>query len=286
MWTSEDFKDYEILDATDGMKLERFGDYILVRPDPQIIWSTGKKHPLWNKYDAKYNRSSQGGGSWEIKKLPETFNISYKNLNFILRPMNFKHTGIFPEQAPNWDYMMDLIKKQTRPIKVLNLFAYTGAATIACASAGAAVTHVDAAKGIIALAKENAKASGLLDAEIRYLVDDCSKFIEREIRRGNKYDAIIMDPPSYGRGPGGEVWKIEELLYPLLLRCSEILKDDPLFFVLNSYSQGLSAMTMSYMLQVTVGSKFKNKVQAAETGLYVTTSGLYLPCGNTARVNN
>ena len=283
MWCADNWKDYELLDASDGERLERWGKYILVRPDPQIIWRGKKKHPMWNKADATYKRSSAGGGAWKNNKLPEQWNISYGNLKFLIRPMGFKHTGLFPEQAANWDWFSDLIKKANRPVKVLNLFAYTGGATVAAAKAGASVCHVDAAKGMVAQAKENAKLSGLENAPIRYIVDDCKKFIEREIRRGNTYDGIIMDPPSYGRGPNGEVWKIEDSIDEFVTLASRVLSDKPLFFLINSYTTGLSPLTMSYILNLRVKDKFGGKTEAGELGLPVTSTKNPLPCGASAR---
>lgn len=278
-----DWKDYEIIDTSGGEKLERWGDVLLIRPDPQIIWETPKTCPDWNKANARYLRSATGGGTWEeyhMKK--KQWNIRYKNLTFQVSPTGFKHTGLFPEQAVNWDFFMDKIKKAGRPIKVLNLFAYTGGATLACAAAGAQVCHVDASKGMVNWARENAKLSGLDEKPIRWIVDDCQKFVEREIRRGNTYDAVIMDPPSYGRGPGGEVWKLEEQVYSLVDVCSKVLSDNPLFFVLNSYTTGLPASVMEYLLGVTVGTKYKGEVSSSEIGLPVRESGYALPCGSTA----
>lgn len=285
MRIAENWKDYEIIDTSDGDKLESWQGKILVRPDPQIIWKTERKNPLWNKADGIYHRSQKGGGSWEFrKKLPESWNIEYKNLNlkFVIKPTGFKHTGLFPEQAVNWDYMSEKIKNAGRQIKVLNLFAYTGGATLACAEAGASVCHVDSSKGIVAWAKENASASGLSDRPIRWIVDDCLKFVQREIRRGNKYDAIIMDPPSYGRGTNGEVWKLEDCIYELVSTCSNVLSDNPLFFLLNSYTTGLSPSVMAYMLSDILVPKFGGSVSADEIGLPVKQSGLALPCGNTS----
>ena len=286
MWSSESWKDYELLDTSDGEKLERWGKYILVRPDPQVIWSGVKKHPAWKKADGVYSRSSSGGGSWVKKKTPESWNIAYKDLGFVIKPMGFKHTGLFPEQAANWDWFSELIKKSGREIKVLNLFAYTGGATMAAAKAGAKVCHVDASKGMVAQAKENAAASGLSDAPIRYIVDDCKKFVEREIRRGNKYDAIIMDPPSYGRGPSGEVWKIEDSIDELVGLTAQLLSDEPLFFLINSYTTGLSALTMKYILDIHVTSRYGGQSASGELGLKVTQTGCYLPCGSSARWNS
>ena len=282
MWASEDWKDYEILDASDGERLERWGRYILIRPDPQAVWKTPKEHPLWKKPNARYHRSSKGGGEWEIFDLPEQWEIGYRDLRFNLKPFSFKHTGLFPEQAVNWDWMSEKIRNSGRNIKVLNLFAYTGGATLACAAAGAAVTHVDASKGMVSWAKENAASSGLADKPVRWLVDDCRKFIEREIRRGNRYDAVIMDPPSYGRGPKGEIWKLEDSLYDFVDLCSKVLSEDPLFFVINSYTTGLAASVLTYIL----GSVLKERegtAAADEVGLPVTSSGLILPCGSCAR---
>ena len=254
MWLADNWKDYEVLDTSAGEKLERWGKYILVRPDPQVIWNTPKDDPLWRKYDARYARSSTGGGKWQNLRLPAQWQVRYKELTFQVKPMNFKHTGVFPEQAANWDFMMETIRRAGRPIRVLNLFAYTGGATIACAAAGASVCHVDAAKGMVLWAKENAKASGLEDRPIRWIVDDCAKFVEREIRRGKTYDAIIMDPPSYGRGPSGEVWKLEENLYPFVELVSRVLSDDPLFFIINSYTTGLAPSVMRYLTETLVAN--------------------------------
>ncbi len=276
------FFDYELIDASEGEKLERWGDIILIRPDPQIIWKTEKKHPLWRNAHARYIRSNSGGGYWEkYKNVPDVWSVDYKNLTFNLKPMGFKHTGLFPEQSVNWDLMSSLIKGK-KDVKVLNLFGYTGAATLACATAGAQVTHVDASKGIVLWAKDNAHASELADRPIRWLVDDCVKFVRREIRRGNKYDGIVMDPPSYGRGPNGEVWKLEEQIFDLLELCSQLLSDEPLFFLLNSYTTGLSPCVMEYLVSTVIASKRGGKVSCDEIGIPVTASGLVLPCGNTA----
>ena len=283
MYTSSLWKDYELLDASDGERLERWGDYILIRPDPQVIWKNEKHHPLWKKADASYRRQG-GGGEWSQNRLPAEWTVDYGNLTFIIRPMGFKHTGLFPEQATNWDFAQELITNAGRPISVLNLFAYTGGATVACAKAGASVCHVDASKGMVAYAKENAKKNGLEDAHIRYIVDDCQKFAEREIRRGHKYDAIIMDPPSYGRGPGGEVWKLEECIDNFLRLAVNLLSDKPLFFILNSYTTGLSASTMKYMTAYRILSKYNGNIEAEELGLPVKRTGLALPCGSTVRV--
>ena len=284
MWVADKWKDYKVIDTSSGEKLELWGKYSLIRPDPQVIWKTEKKHPLWNKADASYKRSNTGGGAWSQNKLPESWNISYQDLTFKIKPMGFKHTGLFPEQAANWDWFSALIRSAERPIKVLNLFAYTGGATVAAAKAGASVCHVDASKGMVAAAKENAELSGLADAKIRYIVDDCKKFVEREIRRGNTYDGIIMDPPSYGRGPTGEVWKIEESIDDFVALTSRVLSDNPLFFLLNSYTTGLSASTMKYIADTRLTSKFGGKSEADELGLPVGETGLCLPCGSSVRV--
>lgn len=291
MWCSENWKDYELLDASDGERLERWGKYILVRPDPQIIWKNAKRHPLWERADGIYRRSQNGGGGWVKQKTPESWNISYKDLGFQLKPMGFKHTGLFPEQAANWDWFSDIIRREKtknagREIRVLNLFAYTGGATMAAAEAGAQVVHVDASKGMVAMAKENASLSGLSDAPIRYIVDDCKKFVEREIRRGNKYDGIIMDPPSYGRGPSGEVWKLEDSIDEFITLASKLLSDKPLFFLVNSYTTGLSPLTMSYILELKVKSVYGGVIESGELGLRVTQTGAYLPCGASSRWYN
>lgn len=283
MWIADQWKDYEVLDTSSGEKLERWGNYLLVRPDPQVIWDTPKENPGWKKMNGHYHRSSQGGGEWQFFNLPNEWSIKYKDLTFHLKPFSFKHTGLFPEQATNWDWFSDLIKQANRPIKVLNLFAYTGGATLAAAKAGASVTHVDASKGMVGWAKENAAASGLDQAPIRYLVDDCVKFVEREIRRGNVYDAIIMDPPSYGRGPKGEIWKIEESIFPFIKLAAELLSDQPLFFLVNSYTTGLQPAVLSYMIHTAVAKKRGGKVEAEEIGLMVKESGLVLPCGASGR---
>ncbi|MGN1458293.1 MAG: class I SAM-dependent methyltransferase [Acutalibacteraceae bacterium] len=277
------WKDYELIDCSDGERLERWGDIILIRPDPQIIWKTERKNPLWKQAHARYSRSSTGGGAWQnYKKVPSQWQISYRDLTFNIKPMGFKHTGVFPEQAVNWDFAAEKIKNANRPIKILNMFAYTGAATLACLNAGATVCHVDASKGMVQCAKENAALSGLSDKPVRWLVDDCVKFVQREQRRGNKYDGIIMDPPSYGRGPGGEVWKLEEQLFSLVQLCVPILSDNPLFFILNSYTTGLSPAVMEYLLGVMLKKRFGGNVSSSEIGLHVTDSGLTLPCGSTA----
>ena len=277
------WKDYELIDCSDGERLERWGDIVLIRPDPQIIWKTPKKDPLWKQAHARYHRSSSGGGAWQFyKNMPKQWKIKYKELTFGIKPMGFKHTGVFPEQAVNWDFAADKIKNAGRPVKVLNMFAYTGAATLACLNAGASVCHVDASKGMVQWAKENAELSSLSDKPVRWLVDDCVKFVQREQRRGNKYDGIIMDPPSYGRGPGGEVWKLEEQLFSLVELCSGILSDNPVFFILNSYTTGLSPSVMEYLLGVMLRSRFGGNVSSSEIGLHVTATGLALPCGSTA----
>ncbi len=289
MWIADGWNDYEVLDTSSGEKLERWGKYILVRPDPQVIWNTPHTAPEWKRKNGHYHRSNKGGGQWEIFDLPKQWDISYRDMTFHLKPFQFKHTGLFPEQAVNWDWAGNLIRKEKekaseRELKVLNLFAYTGGATVACAGAGAAVTHVDASKGMVTWAKENAAASGLEHAPIRYLVDDCVKFVEREIRRGNHYDAIIMDPPSYGRGPKGEIWKIEEKIFPLIQLCTKILSDNPLFFLVNSYTTGLQPAVLSFMMNVAIAGRFGGKVEADEIGLPIRGSrDLILPCGSSGR---
>lgn len=289
MFLSDKWKDYELLDASDGEKLERWKDKVLCRPDPQIVWKTDDRDKLsdWKNADAKYNRSSSGGGRWQVfKKLPESWTVSYRELTFGIKPMGFKHTGLFPEQAANWDWFSDIIKSSGREknsVNVLNLFAYTGGATMAASSAGASVCHVDAAKGMVSWAKENAVLSGLSDRPIRYIVDDVKKFVAREIRRGRKYDGIIMDPPSYGRGPGGEVWKIENELFGLVELCTEVLSDDPLFFLVNSYTTGMSGSVMDNIYKLTIGKKFKGYTDIDEIGLPITNGRLVLPCGYSAR---
>ena len=282
MWIADQWKDYEVLDTSGGEKLERWGDYLLVRPDPQVNWNTPKDLPGWRKMNGHYYRSSKGGGEWEFFDLPKQWEIAYKDLRFNLKPFSFKHTGLFPEQAVNWDWFSDKIKNAGRPVKVLNLFAYTGGATLAAAAAGAAVTHVDASKGMVNWAKENAKSSGLEAAPIRWLVDDCMKFVEREIRRGNHYDGIIMDPPSYGRGPKGEIWKIEDSIYDFIKLCTQILSDAPLFFLVNSYTTGLAPAVLTYMLSTEL-KRFGGHVDSQEIGLPVTKTGLVLPCGASGR---
>lgn len=297
MWIADHWKDYEVLDASGGEKLERWGNYILVRPDPQVIWNTPRKHKGWNKKNAHYHRSAKGGGEWEFFNLPDEWSISYplpglpaqaRPLTFRLKPFSFKHTGLFPEQAANWNWFSGLIRdalKQNPAVqpRILNLFAYTGGATLAAAASGAAVTHVDASKGMVTWAKENAAASGLSNAPIRFLVDDCTKFVEREIRRGSKYDGIIMDPPSYGRGPKGEIWKIEESIWPFLESTVRLLSENPLFFLINSYTTGLQPAVLSYMLNAAVAARYPGHVEAAEIGLPVKDTGLVLPCGASGR---
>ena len=284
MWIADKWQDYTIIDTSGGEKLEIWGGYSLIRPDPQVIWNTEKKNPLWRRADASYKRSSSGGGAWSQNRLPESWTVNYGELKFLIKPMGFKHTGLFPEQATNWDWFSELIRGAGRPVRVLNLFAYTGGATVAAAKAGAAVCHVDAAKGMVAQAKENARLSGLSDAPIRYIVDDCKKFVEREIRRGNKYDGIIMDPPSYGRGPTGEVWKIEENIDAFVELVSGVLSDEPLFFLLNSYTTGLSASAMKYITDTRLLTKREGTSEADEIGLPVKETGLNLPCGSSVRV--
>ena len=288
MWIADNWKDYEVIDCSQGEKLERWGEYVLVRPDPQVIWDTPKSDYAWKHSNAHYHRSKKGGGEWEFFDLPQQWQIHYNNgemgngLTFNLKPFSFKHTGLFPEQAANWDWFSKLIREADRPVKVLNLFAYTGGATLAAAAAGAQVTHVDASKGMVAWAKENAVSSGLKDAPIRWLVDDCVKFVEREIRRGNKYDAIIMDPPSYGRGPKGEIWKIEDMIHPLVKLCTQILSKDALFFLINSYTTGLAPAVLTYMIATEL-KDYNGHVESQEIGLPVKNSGLILPCGASGR---
>lgn len=297
MWIADNWKDYEVLDASDGEKLERWGDYLLVRPDPQVIWNTPRRHKGWNQRNAHYHRSAGGGGEWEFFHLPDEWSISHalsclpaqtRPLTFRLKPFSFKHTGLFPEQAANWNWFSGLIldslkRDPSRQPKILNLFAYTGGATLAAAAAGAAVTHVDASKGMVGWAKENAAASGLADAPIRWLVDDCGKFVEREIRRGSKYDGIIMDPPSYGRGPKGETWKMEESIWPFLEKTTRLLSDNALFFLISSYTTGLQPAVLSYLLGSTVAKRFSGHIEAEELCLPVKESGLMLPCGAAGR---
>ena len=283
MWLADRWKEYEVIDTSSGEKLERWGDQILIRPDPQVIWKTAKKDRRWKKPNGHYHRSSRGGGSWDFFDLPQQWDLHYDQLTFHLKPFKFKHTGVFPEQAVNWDWFSGLIRSADRPVRVLNLFAYTGGATLSAAKAGASVVHVDAAKGMVTWARENALASGLSEAPIRWLVDDCLKFVQREIRRGNTYEGIIMDPPSYGRGPKGEIWKIEDNVYELIRLCTELLSDKPLFFLINSYTTGLQPAVLSYMLGSLIGKKYGGKVESDEIGLPVTDSGLVLPCGASGR---
>jgi len=283
MRNTDDWKDYELLDCSSGERLERWGDVILIRPDPQVIWQTEKRHPLWKKANARYHRSKTGGGNWEVySSLPPDWAIRYKDLSFRVKTMGFKHTGLFPEQAVNWDCVMELIRRANRPLRVLNLFAYTGGATIACLKAGASVVHVDASKGMVQWAKENAKASGVDDKPVRWIVDDCIKFVQREIRRGNRYDIIIMDPPSYGRGPGGEVWKLEDEVYGFVSLCEQLLADDARMMLINSYTTGLSPSVMAYILQSVVQPKHGGRVSCDEIGLPVSGSDRVLPCGASA----
>ena len=283
MFVADQWQDFELIDCSKGEKLERWGRFYLVRPDPQAIWDTPRRNPHWSDRNARYKRSETGGGSWDKGDLPENWRIRYGELTFNVKPMNFKHTGLFPEQAANWDWAMDKIRKAGREISVLNLFGYTGAATVACLKAGASVCHVDAAKGMVAWGKDNAAASGLQNAPVRWIVDDCAKFVEREIRRGHKYDAIIMDPPSYGRGPGGEVWKLEQNLWPFVSLCAGVLSDEPLFVLINSYTTGLSASVLSYVTESIFTKKFGGRSDSQELALPVTESGLYLPCGASCR---
>ena len=283
MWIASDWQDYELLDCSRGEKLERWGDYTLVRPDPQAIWQTPRRDPRWKRPAGKYTRSESGGGQWDKLRLPESWDVRYKDLTFHVKPMNFKHTGLFPEQAVNWDWAREKIDRAGRPISVLNLFAYTGGATVACLAAGASVCHVDAAKGMVAWAKEHAQKSGVIDRPVRWSGDDCAQFVAREIRRGRRYDAIIMDPPSYGRGPGGEVWKLENDLWPFVELVSGVLSDDPLFVILNSYTTGLSPSTIGYVCESIFSKKFGGRTQSEELGLPVSANGLALPCGATSR---
>ncbi|MDF2566907.1 MAG: hypothetical protein K0R90_363 [Oscillospiraceae bacterium] len=283
MRVASDWKQYEILDTSQGEKLEKWGDTLLIRPDPQIIWDTKREIPEWTQAHAHYIRSSKGGGNWEhSKKIKDSWTIEYKELTFKIQPTGFKHTGLFPEQAVNWDLFEKEIKQAGRPIHVLNLFAYTGGATLACANAGAEVCHVDASKGMVSWARENAVLSKLDDKPIRWIIDDCEKFVAREIKRGKRYDVVIMDPPSYGRGPSGEIWKLEEQIYSLVSLCSRVLSEQPLMFVLNSYTTGLSPSVMAYLLNATVRKKFGGNVSADEIGLPVKAADCYLPCGSTA----
>ncbi len=285
MWTADKWTDYEVLDASGGDRLERWGSYILIRPDPQVIWQTPRTDYRWKEPDAIYHRSSKGGGEWEFIDLPEQWSIRYDplGLTFNLKPFSFKHTGLFPEQAASWEWFSSLIKSRSHPVSVLNLFAYTGGATCAAAMAGARVTHVDASRGMVGWARENARLCGLPDTSVRWIVDDCRKFAEREIRRGNRYDAIIMDPPSYGRGPKGEIWKIETSIHPFIKLCSRLLSDRPLFFLINSYTTGLQPAVLTYMLSEELLAEHKGHVISDEIGLPVTASGLTLPCGASGR---
>ncbi len=283
MRVADNWKDYELIDCSCGERLERWGNVTLIRPDPQVIWKTEKKNPLWKKADAVYHRSQTGGGQWEIRnKIPDFWTIGYRDLTFNIKTMGFKHTGLFPEQAVNWDLTAEIIKNAGREVKVLNLFAYTGGATVSALKAGASVCHVDASKGMTLWAKENAVSSGVADKQVRWIVDDCIKFVQREIRRGNKYDIIIMDPPSYGRGPGGEVWKLENEVYGFVELCSQVLSDDPLMVLINSYTTGLSPSVMEYILGAVVKKRFGGKVTGSEIGLRATENGLVLPCGASA----
>lgn len=285
MRIADNWQDYCLIDTSKGERLERWGNVTLIRPDPQIIWECNTPAKEWNNPHARYIRSSSGGGHWEYSKnLPESWNIKYKNLIFMVKPTGFKHTGLFPEQAVNWDYCTELIKNANRPVKVLNLFAYTGGATLACAAAGASVCHLDAVKGMVDWGKTNARLSGLSDKPIRWITDDAMKFLGREIKRGSKYDGIILDPPSYGRGTNGEMWKLEDCIHELMLRCTQVLSENPLFILLNSYTTGLSPSVMSYLLKMTVGNSYKTEVNAEEIGLPVKNTGLAIPCGNTAIV--
>lgn len=283
MWIADQWKDYELLDASSGERLERWGAHTLVRPDPQVIWKTPRTSGAWKRPEGRYSRSHTGGGSWDKGSLPASWDIRYGDLTFHVKPMNFKHTGLFPEQAANWDWMQQKIRSAGRPISVLNLFAYTGGATAACLAAGASVCHVDAAKGMVAWAKDNAAASGLSGASVRWIVDDCAKFVEREIRRGHTYDAIIMDPPSYGRGPGGEVWKLEDNLWDFVSLCAGVLSPDALFVLINSYTTGLAPSVLSYITDSIFTAHRGGSSRAEELGLPVTQSGLVLPCGASCR---
>lgn len=283
MWIADKWKDYEVLDTSDGEKLERWGNYILIRPDPQVIWSTPHNHAGWKRKNAHYHRNAKGGGEWQFFDLPDEWTVFYKELSFHLKPFSFKHTGLFPEQATNWDWFSEKIKQSKRPVKILNLFAYTGGATLSAAAAGAHVTHVDASKGMVNWAKENAFSSGLSNAPIRWLVDDCVKFVEREIRRGSRYDGIIMDPPSYGRGPKGEIWKIEESVWSFIQLTTQLLSDNALFFLINSYTTGLQPAVLSYMINTAICKRFGGYAEASEIGLPVQSTGLILPCGASCR---
>ena len=287
MIIANNWKDYEIIDMANGEKLERWKDIILVRPDPQIVWKSKTFPNKWQNANAVYKRSSSGGGAWQYKtKLPSAWQVKYKELTFNIKPMGFKHTGLFPEQATNWDWMIEKIKKEKREIKVLNLFAYTGGATVACLYAGASVCHVDSSKGMVTWAKENVTSSGLQQKSVRYIVDDVVKFVNREIRRGNKYDAIIMDPPSYGRGANGEVWKFEENIEDLVQLCTKVLSDAPLFFLINSYTTGISSTVLENILKLNIPKKYNGTIECGEIGLPMTNSKLILPCGIFARWSN
>ncbi|HJH62382.1 MAG TPA: class I SAM-dependent methyltransferase [Firmicutes bacterium] len=283
MWIADQWRQYELLDCSGGEKLERWDRYTLVRPDPQAIWATPRSHPGWARPDARYTRSRSGGGAWSSHGIPQRWQVRYRELTFQVGLMNFKHTGLFPEQAVNWDFARDQIQAAGRPVRVLNLFAYTGGATLACAAAGASVCHVDAARGMVQWARDNAKLSGLEGHPIRWIVDDCAKFVEREIRRGRRYDAVILDPPSYGRGPSGEVWKLEDSLYPFLELVCQVLSDQPLFVLLNSYTAGLAPSVLTYLLQTVIGGRFGGRAESDELGLPVTQTGLALPCGAAGR---
>ena len=283
MWLSDKWRDYELIDCSRGEKLERWGSYLLVRPDPQAIWDTPRRHPGWERPDARYSRSSTGGGKWSISSLPKAWTVGYGDLTFNIKPMNFKHTGIFPEQAANWDYAGEQIRAAGRPIRLLNLFAYTGAATAAASKAGSEVCHVDAAKGMVAWARENARSCGVEERPIRWIVDDCGKFVEREIRRGRRYDALIMDPPSYGRGPSGETWKLEDDLFAFVEKCAGVLSDTPEFVIINSYTTGLSPSVLTYISETVFTKRFGGTSRSEELGLPVTESGLALPCGAACR---
>jgi 23S rRNA (cytosine1962-C5)-methyltransferase len=283
VWISNKWQDFELLDCSRGEKLERWGEHILIRPDPQAIWDTPREHPGWRGAAARYSRSKTGGGQWDKRGLPESWRVRYGELTFNVKPMSFKHTGLFPEQAANWDYISEKIRGAGRQVSVLNLFAYTGGATAAAAAAGAGVCHVDAARGMVSQARENARASGLEARPVRWIVDDCAKFIAREQKRGKRYDAIIMDPPSYGRGPSGETWKLEDDLYAFVKSCAELLSDDALFAVINSYTTGLSPATLTYIAETLIAKRFGGRAEARELGLPVTASGLILPCGASCR---
>ena len=287
MKLANEWKEYKILDMANGQKLEQWGNVILSRPDPQIIWKEKSFPKKWKEANGTYHRSKTGGGAWQVnKKMPKQWQIHYKNLTFNIKPMGFKHTGLFPEQAVNWDWMINKIKSAKRPIKVLNLFAYTGGATVACLSMGASVCHVDSSKGMVSWAKENVVSSGLEDKKIRYIVDDVNKFVSREIRRNNKYDAIIMDPPSYGRGANGEVWQFENNIYDLVQLCTKVLSDNPLFFLINSYTTGISSTVLENILNLTVAKNHIGKITSGEIGLPMENSKLILPCGIYARWEN